>query len=174
MAASVMAYVFTGFFSRSATRPARKDHSPRPPMNAVRPVETASVVDPKTRVRSRVHNISSTNPDAPDKKKQAKITDRMGLATVTSRPETPPPRLGLRFFRPLLILPAPAQATRKRESPIKEPTPTMLAAADQNSGIGSLTIGSERGADDEAALVDAVRCFVSGCRVALFLRFLRR
>src|SRR3569833_3760733 len=126
-------------------------------MTAVRTVETASVVDPKTRVRSRVHNISSTNPDAPDKKKQAKITDRMGLATVTSRPETPTPRLGLRFFRPLLILPAPAQATRKRESPIKEPTPTMLAAADQNSGLG-LTLGSEqRGTDDEAALVEAVR-----------------
>ena len=80
----------------------------------------------------------------------------------------------MRFFRPLLILPAPAQATRKRESPIKEPTPTMLAAADQNSGIGSLTIGSERGADDEAALVDAVRRNAPGSREALYHRYKRR
>src|SRR5580692_271075 len=120
-------------------RPARNDPRPRPPMNAVRTVDTARVVDPKTRVNSRVHNISSTNPDAPDRKKQAKITDRMGAATVTSAPETPTPGRCLRFFEPFLILRAATQATRDRESPIKEPTPTMFAAADQNPKIGSLT-----------------------------------
>src|SRR5204863_312812 len=50
MLASASAYRRTGFFRRSATRPARYDPRPRPPMKAVRTVDTASVVDPKTRV----------------------------------------------------------------------------------------------------------------------------
>ena len=50
----------------------------------------------------------------------------------------------------------------------------MLAAADQNSGIG-LTLGSEqRGTDDEAALVDAVRRNAPGSREALYHRYKRR
>jgi len=51
----------------------------------------------------------------------------------------------------------------------------MLAAADQNSGIGSLTLGSEqRGTDDEAALVEAVRRNAPGSREALYHRYKRR
>ena len=51
----------------------------------------------------------------------------------------------------------------------------MFAAADQNSGIGPLTLGSEqRGADDEAALVDAVRRNAPGSREALYHRYKRR
>src|SRR3954471_21819834 len=46
-------------------------------MNAVSTVETARVVEPKTSVSMRVHSISSTNPDAPDRKKQPRITARM-------------------------------------------------------------------------------------------------
>ena len=46
-------------------------------MNAVSTVDTASVVEPKTSVSMRVHSISSTSPDAPDRKKQPRITARM-------------------------------------------------------------------------------------------------
>ncbi len=47
-------------------------------MNAVSTVEMASVVDPKTSVSIRVQSISRISPDAPERKKQAKTTTRMG------------------------------------------------------------------------------------------------
>jgi hypothetical protein len=49
-------------------------------MKAVSTVETASVVDPKTSVSIRVQSISRMSPDAPERKKQAKTTTRMGPA----------------------------------------------------------------------------------------------
>src|SRR5450755_1538081 len=54
-------------------------------MNAVSTVDTASVVDPKTSVSMRVQSISRINPDAPDRKKQASTTTRMGPALYTGR-----------------------------------------------------------------------------------------
>ena len=47
-------------------------------MNAVSTVEMASVVDPNTRVSPRVQTISKISPEAPDRKKQASTTARMG------------------------------------------------------------------------------------------------
>ena len=47
-------------------------------MNAVSTVETASVVDPNTSVSIRVQSISRISPEAPDRKKQASTTTRMG------------------------------------------------------------------------------------------------
>ncbi len=49
-------------------------------MNAVSTVETASVVDPNTRVSIRVQSISSIRPEAPERKKQARTITRMGEA----------------------------------------------------------------------------------------------
>src|SRR3954465_10968764 len=56
-------------------------------MNAVSTVETASVVEPKTSVSMRVQSISRISPDAPDRKKQARITTRMGGANLPSSRE---------------------------------------------------------------------------------------
>src|SRR5436309_331587 len=67
-------------------RTPRVGRNTKPPMKAVRTVDTASVVDPKTSVRRRVHSISRTRPEAPERKKQPKITGRMEAANVTSRP----------------------------------------------------------------------------------------
>ena len=39
-------------------------------------VDMASVVEPKTRVSSRVQTASKTRPEAPDKKKQARTSGR--------------------------------------------------------------------------------------------------
>jgi hypothetical protein len=47
-------------------------------MNAVNTVDTASVVDPNTSVSIRVQSISRMSPEAPDRKKQASTTTRMG------------------------------------------------------------------------------------------------
>ncbi len=47
-------------------------------MNAVSTVDTASVVDPKTSVSIRVQSISRISPEAPERKKQARTTTRMG------------------------------------------------------------------------------------------------
>src|SRR6185312_15874091 len=49
-------------------------------MKAVRTVETARVVDPNTRVNIRVQSISRIRPEAPERKKQARTTTRMGPA----------------------------------------------------------------------------------------------
>jgi hypothetical protein len=45
-----------------------------------RTVDTASAVDPKTRVNMRVHNSSRMSPDAPDRKKQHRTT--VGIETA--------------------------------------------------------------------------------------------
>ena len=47
-------------------------------MKAVKTVDTASVVDPKTSVSIRVQSISRMSPEAPERKKQAKTTTRIG------------------------------------------------------------------------------------------------
>ena len=47
-------------------------------MKAVRTVETASVVDPKTRVSIRVQTSSRISPEAPERKKQASTKARIG------------------------------------------------------------------------------------------------
>ena len=54
-------------------------------MNAVSTVETASVVEPKTSVSIRVHSISRMSPEAPDRKKQAKIDDPHGAGIYHPR-----------------------------------------------------------------------------------------
>src|SRR5689334_4814589 len=46
-------------------------------MKAVRTVETARVVDPKTRVSIRVQMSSRISPEAPDRKKHARTTAGM-------------------------------------------------------------------------------------------------
>lgn len=59
--------------------------------------------------------------------------------------------------------------------PIQDPKRTMLAAADQNPGIGPLSLGAEpRGGDDESTLVEAVRRNAPGSREALYHRYKRR
>jgi RNA polymerase sigma-70 factor (ECF subfamily) len=58
--------------------------------------------------------------------------------------------------------------------PVKDPDTRMLLTADQNPGIGSMTLASEDRRTDEAALVDAVRRNAPGSREALYHRFKRR
>ena len=58
--------------------------------------------------------------------------------------------------------------------PVKDPDTRMFATADQNPGIGPMTLASEDRRNDEAALVDAVRRNAPGSREALYHRFKRR
>jgi RNA polymerase sigma-70 factor (ECF subfamily) len=51
---------------------------------------------------------------------------------------------------------------------------TMYAAADQDAGIGPLTLTRDERAADESALVDAVRRGAPGSREALYHRYKRR
>ena len=60
-------------------------------MNVASTVDTASVVDPNTSVSIRVQSISRMSPDAPDRKKQASTTARMGDALI-QRPARAPSR----------------------------------------------------------------------------------
>ncbi len=57
-------------------------------MKAVSTVETASVVEPKTSVSILVHSISRMRPEAPDRKKQARMTARIGAGLYTSGART--------------------------------------------------------------------------------------
>lgn len=57
---------------------------------------------------------------------------------------------------------------------IQEPNPSMLATADQNRGIGPLTLGAAERVPDEATLVEAVRRNAPGSREALYHRYKRR
>jgi hypothetical protein len=55
-------------------------------MYVARTVDTASAVDPKTRVNMRVHSSSRMSPDAPDKKKQQRTTVGIGEGAFLAWP----------------------------------------------------------------------------------------
>src|SRR4029079_16423840 len=58
-------------------------------MKVARTVEIASVVDPNTSPSSRVQRLSRISPDAPDRKKQASNTARIGERTLYDRGPAP-------------------------------------------------------------------------------------
>ncbi len=106
-------------------------------MNVASTVDTASVVDPKTSVSIRVQSISRMSPDAPDRKKQASTTARMGDALI-QRPARAPPhgqRLSCQF---VLRCQMPKKSASHRScGPNTKPGRSRFGNTNGGSGCGS-------------------------------------